>query len=149
MAEPLRRKYVRNPKRPVAAVQLSLETDGLVYRKWGSVQRAKRGDWLVDSDGDVYTVDADVFANTYRPVDRLKNPGAYIKKTPVWAIQATEAGSVKTKEGATHYNKGDYIVSNQADGSDGYAIREKKFRKLYVPASRTGAGRPVGGSRTK
>ena len=29
------------------------------------------------------------------------------------------------------------------------AIREKKFRKLYVPASRTGAGRSVGGSRTK
>jgi len=130
-----RRKYVRNPDRPVAAVQLSLETDGLVYRKWGGQQRAKRDDWLVDNDGDVYTVEAEVFANTYRPVDRAKNPGAYIKITPVWAEEATEAGAVSTKEGATRYEAGDYIVSNQADGSDSYAIGREKFHQLYVLAS--------------
>jgi hypothetical protein len=134
MPESTRRKYVRNPDRPVAAVQLSLETDGLVFRKWGAEQRAKRGDWLVDNDGDVYTVDAEVFAKTYRPVDRSKHPGTYIKTTPIWAVEATVAGSVTTKEGATHYEPGDYIVSNQPDGSDGYAIGRKKFHDLYVPA---------------
>jgi len=134
MPESTRRKYVRNPDRPVAAVQLSLETDGLVYRKWGGEQRAKRDDWLVDNDGDVYTVDAEVFAKTYRPVDRSKNPGAYVKTTPIWAVQATEAGSVDTKEGATRYEAGDYIVSNQPDGSDSYAIGKEKFHELYVPA---------------
>jgi acetylornithine deacetylase/succinyl-diaminopimelate desuccinylase-like protein len=36
---------------------------------------AKAGDWLVDNGGDVYTVDAEVFARTYREVAR----GAYVK----------------------------------------------------------------------
>jgi hypothetical protein len=138
MPESTRRKYVRNPDRPVAAVQLALETDGFVYRKWGGEQRAKRDDWLVNNDGDVYTVDADVFARTYRPVDRSKNPCAYVKTTPIWAEQATEAGSVKTKEGATQYEAGDYIVSNQPDGSDNYAITSNKFHELYVLASEDG-----------
>jgi hypothetical protein len=134
MAESQRRKYVRKPDRPVAAVQLCLETDGLVYRKWGAEQRAKKNDWLVDNDGDVYTVDADVFANTYRPIDRAKNPGAYVKVTAVWAEEASEAGAVTTKEGATRYEAGDYIVSNQADGSDSYAIGRDTFHKLYALA---------------
>jgi hypothetical protein len=134
MPESGKRKYVRNPDRPVAAVQLSLDTDGLVYRKWGADQLGKKDDWLVDNDGDVYTVDADVFAKTYKPVDRAKNPGAYLKTTPVWAEEATDAGSVNTKEGVTRYEAGDYIVSNQPDGSDSYAIGGEKFQQLYVPA---------------
>ena len=91
MAESARRKYVRRPDRPVAAVRLSLETDGLVYRKWGGVQRAKQGDWIVDNDGDVYTVDAQVFERTYRPGDPQKAPGSYVKTTPVWAERARQA----------------------------------------------------------
>ncbi len=66
MPDSTRRRYVRRPDRPVAAVRLSLDTDGLVYRKWGAEQRAKPGDWIVDNDGDVYTVDAESFALTYR-----------------------------------------------------------------------------------
>ena len=135
MAESARRKYVRRPDRPVAAVRLSLETDGLVYRKWGGVQRAKQGDWIVDNDGDVYTVDAQVFESTYRPSDPQKAPGSYVKTTPVWAERARQAGSVPTKEGATHYEAGDYLVSNNRDGSDSYAVTAKKFDELYVLAS--------------
>ena len=122
------RRYVRRPDRPVSAVRLALETDGLVYRKWGGEQRAKAGDWIVDNDGDVYTVDADVFARTYRPT----GPGAYVKTTPIWAERAQSAGSVKTKEGATHYDAGDYLVSNNSDGSDQYAIEASKFESMYV-----------------
>src|SRR5262245_52778625 len=110
MADAPRRRYIRRPDRPVAAVRLSLETDGLVYRKWGGDQRAKTGDWIVDNDGDVYTVDADVFARTYRQTAT----GAYVKTTPVWAERASRAGFVKTKEGSTQYNAGDYIVSNNS-----------------------------------
>ena len=77
---------------------------------------------------------AEAFAQTYRPVDRQKNPGAYIKTTPIWAIEAAEAGSVRTKEGVTHYNAGDFLVSNNPDGTDGYAIEREKFEKLYAPA---------------
>jgi hypothetical protein len=129
MAHPRRSLYVRRPDRPVAAVRLLLDTDGLVYRKWGGEQRAKPGDWIVDNDGDVYTVDADVFARTYRQTAI----GAYVKSTPVWAVRATEAGSVKTKEGLTHYRPGDYLVSNDSDGSDEYAMKADKFEDLYVP----------------
>jgi hypothetical protein len=121
--------YLRRPDRPVAAVRLLLDIDGLVYRKWGGEQRAKRGDWIVDNDGDVYTVDADVFARTYRQTAI----GAYLKSTPVWASRATEAGSVKTKEGFTHYRPGDYLVSNDSDGSDEYAMTAEKFEDLYMP----------------
>ena len=128
MPDPTRRRYVRRPDRPVAAVRLSLDTDGLVYRKWGAEQRAKPGDWIVDNDGDVYTVDAEAFARTYRKT----GTGAYVKTTPIWAERAQSAGTVETKEGVTHYEAGDYVVSNNSDGSDGYAITAATFEALYV-----------------
>ena len=130
MEHTLRRRYVRRPESPIVAVRLALDTDGVVYRKWGGEQRAKAGDWLVDSDGDVYTVDADVFARTYRPV----GPGAFVKTTPVWAARAEKAGAVTTKEGTTHFQAGDYLVSNSRDDSDQYAISAEKFEQLYIPA---------------
>jgi hypothetical protein len=129
MSDPLRRRYVRRPDRPVVAVRLALDTDGLVYRKWGGEQRAKPGDWIVDNDGDVYTVDADAFGRTYAPTGF----GTYVKTTPVWAQQATHAGSVNTKEGITRYDAGDYLVSNDSDGTDQYAIGAAKFESLYTP----------------
>lgn len=123
-----RRKYVRRPDRPVVAVRLALDTEGLVYRKWGGEQRAKPGDWIVDNDGDVYTVDAAVFARTYRST----GPGTFVKTTPVWAERASSSGRVETKEGVTHYQAGDYLVSNEADGSDAYAMSAEKFEALYT-----------------
>ena len=125
-----RRKYVKKPTSYVLAVRLELDTDGFAYRKWGATQHCKRGDWLVDNEGDVYTVDADVFARTYRHIDR----GAYVKTTPVWAEAATAAGSVRTKEGTSHYEPGDYLVSNHEDGSDAYCITRQKFDEMYEPA---------------
>jgi hypothetical protein len=128
------RRYLPRPDRPVAAVQLAFDKDGFdfTYRKWGGRQRAKAGDWLVNNAGEVYTVDADVFARTYRSVDA--GPGRYVKTTPIWAERAETAGSVPTKEGATQYDAGDYLVSNSEDGSDRYAITAAKFGELYVAA---------------
>ena len=126
MADSTRQRYARRPDRPVAAVRLLLDTDGFSYRKWGGEQRAKRGDWLVDNEGDVYSIDAETFARTYRQ----SATGAYIKTTPVWAERAQQAGSVATKEGVTHYQAGDYVVSNNSDGSDAYAIDAVKFERL-------------------
>lgn len=125
------RRYVRRPDSPVVAIRLDLDIDGFVYRKWGDVQRAKRGDWLVDNDGEIYTVDSDVFDRTYHPAG--SGPGTYLKSTPVWATKAEKAGSVATKEGRTHYQAGDYVVSNSSDGSDQYAITAAKFEALYMP----------------
>jgi hypothetical protein len=129
MAHTARRRYLRRPDQPVVAVRLALDLDSFVYRKWDAEQRAKPGDWVVDNDGDVYTVDADTFGQTYRQTGR----GTYVKTTPVWAERADRAGSVTTKEGETKYQAGDYLVSNQSDGSDGYAISAEKFETLYTP----------------
>ena len=125
----IRQRYRRKPDQFVVAVQLNLDTDGLPYRKWGHDQKAKRGDWLVDNDGDVYTVDADSFAATYRELHR----GAWLKTAPVWAEQAQAAGSVQTKEGHTQHQAGDWLVSNNEDGSDAYAISAAKFAAMYEP----------------
>jgi hypothetical protein len=42
----------------ITAVRLDLNMDGFTYLKWGGTQRCKRGDWLVNNQGDVYTIDA-------------------------------------------------------------------------------------------
>ena len=88
-----------------------------------------RGDWLVDDDGDIRTVDSDVFAATYRRVGH----GQYRKITPVWVERAAEAGSVETKEGWTHFGPGDYVVSNNPDGTDAYAMNAETLDSLYEP----------------
>ena len=61
-----RLKYRKRKKQIVHAVRLTLLTDGFTYRKWGDIQRCKRGDWIVDNDGEVHTVDARTFAQTYQ-----------------------------------------------------------------------------------
>jgi hypothetical protein len=111
----------------VVAVQFNLDTDGFRYRKWGSEQTCKPGDWLVDNNGDVYTVDRESFARTYSAV----SPGLYRKTGRVWARQATHDGTIPTKEGITHYRAGDYLVYNQENESDGYAVKAENFRAMY------------------
>src|SRR3974377_2286361 len=130
MTNSKRSRYVRRSGKSVIAGRLALDTGGFAYRKWGGEQRAKADDWVVDNEGDVYTVDADVFKRTYRQT----GPGMYVKTTPIWAERASCAGSVQTKEGVTHYNAGDYLVSNSSDGSDEYAMTAEKFESLYTPA---------------
>jgi hypothetical protein len=124
---PRRLRYRKKARQEVTAVRLDLETAGLRYEKWGGKQKAKRGDWLVDNDGDVYSVDARSFARTYK----LVSPGRYQKTAPVWAEQAVEPGEVRTKEGTSRYRRGDFIVFNERRGGDGYAIGAVKFKAMY------------------
>ncbi len=123
----LRQRYRKRPDQFVVAVRLALDTDGFGYRKWGADQWCKGGDWLVDNGGDIYTVDADVFARTYREA----GSGRYVKTTPVWAEIATAAGAVATKEGQSRYEAGDYLVSNNEDGTDAYCMSARKFEAMY------------------
>ncbi len=125
-----RREYVKRADGFVTAVQFNLEISGFTYRKWGGEQRCKRGDWLVNNNGDVYTVDADSFARTYR----ASGPATYIKIAPVWAEEAASPGVVRTKEGSTSYQAGDYLVYNQPDGGDAYAVRKDEFERMYEQA---------------
>jgi len=125
-----RRQYVKRASQFVVAVQLDLDTPGFTYKKWGGTQTCKPGDWLVNNGGDIYTVDRDTFSRTYEST----GPGTYVKRTPVWAQVAGEAGAVRTKEGATQYEAGDYLVYNQPDGGDAYAVAKDAFEKMYEPS---------------
>jgi hypothetical protein len=122
-----RQKYLK--RTPVTAVQINLETAGFTYEKWGSAQRCSAGDWLVNSGSDTYTVQRDSFEKTYKKLDT----GQYRKTTPVCAEVATESGQVRTKEGLTRYEPGDYLVSNDEQGHDQYAISKKVFHETYEP----------------
>ena len=121
------RKYQKKPDQYVVAVQVDLDIDGFTYKKWGGVQKCKKGDWLVDNAGDIYTVDRSVFEKTYKMVES----GRYVKVTPVWAEVAATKGSVKTKEGESHYEPGDYIVYNNPEKTDAYCTRAEKFEAMY------------------
>jgi hypothetical protein len=125
-----RRKYLKRPDQPVVAVQVALEGLGFTYQKWGATQQCKAGDWLVDNDGEVYTVDKDSFDRTYQKVD----VGKYVKTTPIWAEVAESDGQVHTKEGSTSYKAGDYLVFNEESGGDSYAIEPAKFEAMYERA---------------
>jgi len=122
-----RHRYRKKSDQFVIAIRLNLETKGFTYRKWGADQRCKKGDWIVDNHGDVYSVDAEVFEKTYRNI----LPGEYVKTTPIWAEVASQPGSVITKEGKSYYQAGDYIVSNNEDGTDAYCISGSKFESMY------------------
>ena len=121
------RRYKKKPDQFVVALQLNLDTEGFVYRKWGAEQRCKQGDWIVNNGGDIYSIDAEVFAKTYRKTGE----GTYVKTTPIWAKVATQPGSVITIEGESHYQSGDYLVYNNEDGTDAYCISASKFESMY------------------
>jgi hypothetical protein len=122
-----RNRYKKRADQFVVAVQLDLDTHGFTYKKWGSQQQCKRGDWLVDNNGDIYTIDSEVFSKTYRKT----GPGTYVKTTPVWAEIAEKSGSVITKEGESFYEAGDYLVYNNEDKTDAYCVSAAKFEAMY------------------
>ena len=72
-------KFQKKPEQSVVAIQIQLDFEGFVYQKWGDSQTCKVGDWLVNNQGDIYTVDADVFASTYTPLEK-----AYFINLPVF-----------------------------------------------------------------
>ena len=125
-----RLKYVKRGDQTVLAIQLAMDTPGFSYQKWGATQKCQAGDWIVDNAGDVYTVNRESFASTYRRIA----PGSYLKTAPVWAEVAAEAGKVRTKEGTTHYRAGDYLVFNEESGGDPYAVSADRFAEMYERA---------------
>ncbi len=124
-----RRRYRKKDNQFIVAVRLDLETEGFTYFKWGSQQRCKRGDWVADNNGDVYTIDHKVFLKTYRQIA----PGHYVKINPVWAEVADSAGWMPTKEGRSRYEAGDYLVFNDEEGTDGYCMSKARFEAMYEP----------------
>lgn len=123
----LSKKYKKKQGQTVVAIPLTLDTEGFKYNKWGGEQQCKQGDWIVENNGEIYTIDQAVFARTYSKV----SVGIYEKLTVVWAEVANCDGAVSTKEGESAYKRGDYIVSNNSDGSDKYCMSSEKFEAMY------------------
>ena len=121
------RYYRKKKNTTVSAVQINLDTEGFTYEKWGGQQRCHRGDWLVDTNDDCYTVSDSSFKRTYRQ----ESPGRYVKHTLIRATKACVSGKLRTQEGETAYSAGDYLIDNNDDGSDAYAVSEQKFHELY------------------
>ena len=130
MTSGMRKKYRKRENSLITAVQLDLDTVGFQYHKWGGTQSCKAGDWLVSNGEDCYTIDKDSFQQTYTQI----SPGLYQKTQIIWAEIADDCGKVATKEGSSEYQQGDYLVSNNADGTDAYAISKKTFEVSYEPA---------------
>jgi hypothetical protein len=106
----IRRKYKKKPTSFITAVQLDLDTEGFAYNKWGSQQHCKRGDWVVDNDGDKYTVSEEAFAKTYEFV----SPGVYTKSTPVWAEVADKPGKPIGHRGVSLFTTEKEVVVTKA-----------------------------------
>ncbi|MGH1486027.1 MAG: DUF4231 domain-containing protein [Cellvibrionaceae bacterium] len=119
--------YYQKKHKTVTALPIDLTKGELTYQKWGGEQKAKQGDWLVCRDGEYYTVEKESFTKTYRKVEG----STYIKTAPVWVERAQYAGEIKTKEGITQYSKGDYLVYNNEDKFDGYAVEKTNFESMY------------------
>ena len=121
------RRFKKKTTAHVIAIMLDLDTAGFTYRKWGGEQFCKPGDWIVYNQSDTYTIDKETFSKTYERV----SPGKYVKTSIIWAEIAERSGVIKTKEGETHYQHGDYLVYNDLDRKDGYAINAATFESLY------------------
>ncbi|MDQ6975785.1 MAG: DUF4231 domain-containing protein [Mariprofundaceae bacterium] len=97
------------------------------HEKWGDQQTCKQGDWLINNDGDIYTVDNEYFRDHYQRI----GPGLYKKVAGVWAEVAEKDGRLETLEGSTGYHAGDYLVFDRETAGKGYAIKKPKFERMY------------------
>lgn len=122
-----KQRYRKKPDQFITAVQLNLKTSGFTYEKWGDVQKCLPGDWLVNNNGNIYTVDQQTFSQTYREIAA----GQFVKTAPVWAEQATSSGKIDTKEASTEYQAGYYLVYSDSEGADAYAMPEEEFIRMY------------------
>ncbi|GAB1263533.1 DUF4231 domain-containing protein [Aurantivibrio infirmus] len=119
------KKYIK--KQVVNATRITLPSCEISYEKWGGKQAAKSGDWIVQSTDDSYTVEAESFKNTYQHI----KANQYKKVTPVWAEVADVNGKISTKEGTSDYSPGDYLVYNNENKTDGYAVKKQDFESNY------------------
>lgn len=108
-------------------------------RSWttqtGSTLTIPAGSWWVTSpDGDERGVDAADFPNLYQRCEADPD-GVYRRHGKVRAVQASEPGTVNTREGPAGYRPGDWIVTN--DGENHWPVPDARFRAEYERVSTT------------
>ena len=122
-----RKPYRKKSEFYVTAVQIDMELESFNYTKWGGKQSCKAGDWLVNNNGEVYTVEKNYFAIHYQQV----SPGVFNKIGQVWAEEASEDGILNTIEGKSEYSTGDYLVFDRKKGGQGYPVKKAQFELMY------------------
>src|SRR5947207_3375688 len=118
--------------------------DAILFRKpWGQQDLRAKG-WVVvplsetgEATGDIYGVDAEVFANTYEPSPSLR-PNRYRKKDTVRAYQPGEPFQIDTVLPDGHVE----VKGSRAGSYDTWAVRnpngeiypveDAEFRRTYV-----------------
>ena len=116
---------------PVVAIQIDFDNVTLTYHKWGNDQKAVSGDWLVNTYGDVLTVNREIFARSYQAIGH----GQFLQTGHVWGKQAVEPGTLQTKNGKINYQAGDYLVFNDPEGNHGIVMKANVFPEFYLPIS--------------
>ncbi len=130
---PARKAYRKRPQYDVTAVQLDLDFDQWQHQKWGHRQVCRSGDWLINNNDDVYTVDKAYFRDHYQRI----SVGRYKKIGEVWAEVAASDGEISTIEGSTRYHAGDYLVFDREQKGQGYAIKKIVFERMYEEVQQT------------
>lgn len=110
-------------------IQAVWSKDGATYHKeWGQ-QIHKGGHWvIIGPDSDVYGCAAEVFEQTYEPVEA--KPGFYRKVAIVEAYQISEDMTIGTLEGPSVGKVGDWLITN-ATGEQ-YFASDSYFREHYA-----------------
>ena len=80
------------------------------YNQNGSPESAKAGDWIANDGRAIWTVQSDVFAETYTAVA----DGHYRKRFPVHAVRLDTDCVIETLEGDARAGAGDWLVMNPA-----------------------------------
>lgn len=96
----------------------------------GSTMQAQPGDWLVQSEGDTWSVEDGIFRVTY---EHLRDD-LYRKVTPVLAVELPAAGTVLSREGMVEAEQGDLLVCN-VTGECWSMPKEKFFQRYAVVGS--------------
>lgn len=107
----------------VSARQLTTSTEWTSDN--GSRLTALAGDWLLETYGSTWTVNADVFERTYEK----QADGTYLKIVAVTARKLTTEVDIVTLEGIAHALPGDWLVCNPA--GDVWPVNAEEFSRRY------------------
>jgi hypothetical protein len=136
-AKPTKEKIMKNLNKfvrkaiPVTAIQIDFDKVSFTYHKWGSDQKATSGDWIVNTNGDIFTVPREIFARSYKMIGH----GQYLQTGDVWVRHTIEPGFLKTNNGKVNYKAGDYLVFNDPEGNHGIVVKPNIFTEFYLPIS--------------
>jgi hypothetical protein len=93
----------------------------------GSDLTGRAGDWRVTDGVEEWTVEAGIFARTYRQLP----DGRYAKDATVDAVRTERPLDVPTLEGVARAEAGDWVL--RSDDGELWTVTDAYFRSAYAP----------------